>query len=121
VGQRKQALWKIFVEPSHHVGHAALGVPAQEIGLKRVVTIRALVCPDPAGEVVAAEVQHGVLQLPILTGDLRVDPDVADPEPTALVGLADLVKPAHPPGVDSALVRILLDEPADRVVGDDTA
>ena len=109
VGERKQALRKVFIEPSHHVGQAALGVAPQEIDLEHVVTILAFVHPDAAGEVMAAEVEHGVLELSSLPGDLGGDPDAPDPEPRAVVGVAGVVKPMHPPGVDRGLVLILLE------------
>jgi multidrug efflux pump subunit AcrA (membrane-fusion protein) len=70
---------------------------------------------------VTAKVQHGVLEAPGFPGDLGGDPDVPDADPRAVVGVAGVVEALQPPGIDGRIVRILLEETTDRVVGDHAA
>ena len=58
----------------------------------------------------APEVQHRVLEISSLAGDLGGDPDTPDPQPAPIVAVTGVVKPLDPPGVDRGLVRILLEE-----------
>src|SRR5204862_179355 len=89
------------------------------VRLQRVVGRLVLPRADAAREVVTPVVDEGVHHLARLARRQGAHADVRDAERGAVGGLARLVEARDPVGVDARVDRVLVDEPGDRVMGDD--
>src|SRR5438093_11628774 len=119
VGERKGLAREVFVHAADDVRDAPLRPAAQEVRAQRVV--RRLVFPraGPAREIVAPVVDEGVHHLARFAGRQRAHADAGDAERGVVGSLTRFVEARDPVGVDARLGRVVVEEPGDRVVGDD--